>query len=57
MAFKDLFLPKLAHPDPEKRKQAVKKEKNIEILKRVIEKDDHPEVIDLAKQRITELRT
>ena len=56
MAFRDLFLPKIAHSNPEKRKEAVKEEKDIGLLKRVVENDDSAEVVELAKQRITELQ-
>lgn len=56
MAFKDLFLPKLVHSNPEKRKEAVRKERSIDILQRVIEKDENPEVVNLAKLRISQLK-
>jgi hypothetical protein len=55
MAFRDLFLPKIAHSNPEKRKEAVKEESDIGLLKRVVDNDDNTEVIELAKQRIAEL--
>ena len=57
MAFRDLFLPKIAHSNPEKRKEAVREEKDIGLLKRVVENDDSAEVIELARQRIAELQT
>ena len=57
MAFRDLFLPKIAHSNPEKRKEAIKQEKDISLLKRVVENDDSAEVIELARQRIAELQT
>ena len=57
MAFRDLFLPKIAHSNPEKRKEAIKQEKDIGLLKRVVENDDSAEVVELARQRITELKT
>jgi hypothetical protein len=56
MAFRDLFLPKIAHSNPEKRKEAVMEEKDVALLKRVVENDDHAEVVELAKQRIAELQ-
>jgi hypothetical protein len=37
MKFRDLFLPKPAHADPEVRKRAVRKEENVELLQKVIE--------------------
>ena len=57
MAFRDLFLPKIAHSNPEKRKEAVREEKDIGLLKRVVENDDSAEVVEMAKQRIAELQT
>ena len=56
MAFRDLFLPKIAHSNPEKRKEAVREEKDIGLLKRVVENDDSSEVVEVAKQRIAELQ-
>ena len=56
MAFRDLFLPKIAHSNPEKRKEAVREVKDIGLLKRVVENDDSAEVVELAKQRIAELQ-
>lgn len=56
MAFRDLFLPKIAHSNPEKRKDAVSEAEDIDLLKRVIENDDNAEVVELAKQRIAELQ-
>ena len=55
MAFRDLFLPKIAHSNPEKRKEAVKEESDIGLLKRVVDNDDNTEVVELAKQRIADL--
>jgi hypothetical protein len=55
MKFRDLFLPKIARSDPKVRKKAVKAESNTEILKQVINKDSHPEVIEAAKSRLKEL--
>ena len=56
MAFRDLFLPKIAHSNPEVRKKAVLKESNAELLKMVIENDRDPEVREVAKTRLQELR-
>ncbi len=52
MAFRDLFLPKIAHSNPEVRKKAVKDEKDKALLQRVIENDQDPEVVKTAKKRI-----
>ena len=57
MAFRDLFLPKLAHSNPEVRKKAVMSEIDKGVLQRVIENDQDPEVIETAKKRIEELTT
>jgi hypothetical protein len=56
MKFKDFFLPKIARSDPGMRKEAVREEINVELLKQVIEKDSDPEVRRLAQERIRELR-
>jgi len=55
--FRDLFLPKIAHSDPEKRKEAVREESDQTLLKKVIENDDNPEVRDEARKRLEELET
>ena len=56
MKFKDLFLPKIARSDPEIRKEAIREEVNVELLKQVVEKDSDPEVRRLAQERIRALR-
>jgi hypothetical protein len=56
MEFKDIFLPKIARSNPEVRKEAIRKEVNIELLKQVIEKDSDPGVCDCARMRIKELQ-
>ena len=56
MKFSDIFLPKIARSDPEVRKKAVANESNEKLLKQVIEKDSDPEVRELAKKRIEEIR-
>ena len=55
MKFSDLFLPKLARSNPETRKDAVRKEKSIPLLKKVAENDSDPSVRELAIERIQEL--
>ena len=57
MKFGDLFLPKIARSDPEVRKKAVRKEKNISLLKQVSKKDNDPEVRTLALKQIRKLGT
>ena len=55
MAFRDLFLPKIAHSNPEKRKEAIRSESDQGLLQRVIENDQDPEVVAEAKKRLEEL--
>jgi len=55
MKFGDLFLPKIARSDPEVRKKAVLKEKNVGLLKQVSEKDTDPEVRRLALEQLETL--
>ena len=55
MAFKDLFLPKIAHSNPQVRKQAVMKESDVGLLQRVIDNDKDPEVVETARQRLAEI--
>jgi hypothetical protein len=52
MKFRDLFLPKLAHSDPEGRKKAVRKEENVELLQKVIRNDEDPGVREIAQKQI-----
>ena len=55
MKFRDLFLPKLAHSDPEVRLKAVSSETNIEVLKKVTQNDGDSRVRELAQKRVEEL--
>jgi hypothetical protein len=55
MKFGDLFLPKIARSDPKVRKEAVRNETNAGLLKQVSEKDDDPEVRQLALKRLEAL--
>lgn len=57
MKFSDLFLPKIARSDPEIRKEAVRNEKNVQLLKNVSQKDSDPDVRNLALRRLDELST
>ena len=57
MKFSDLFLPKIARSDPEVRKEAVRNENNLELLKNVSKKDSDPDVRNLALRRLDELTT
>ena len=52
MAFKDFFLPKLAHSNPEVRKKAVQNETNTAVLQQVVKNDKDSEVVEVAKARL-----
>jgi hypothetical protein len=55
MKLRDLFLPKLAHSDPNVRKKAVLKEHDPGMLKKVVENDKSREVRGAAILRLREL--
>ena len=55
MAFRDLFLPKIAHSNPEVRKKAVMQESDAGLLQRVIDNDKDPEVVETARRRLSEI--
>ena len=56
MKFSDMFLPKIQRSDPESRKEAVKRARDVYLLKQVMEKDADPGVCREAKRRLQELR-
>jgi hypothetical protein len=56
MKFQDFFLPKISRSDPEVRKNAVREEIDVELLKQVMKKDADPEVRNLARERLHTLR-
>lgn len=56
MKFRDMFLPKIARSDPEMRKDAIREEINVELLKQVVAKDSDPAVVDVAISRLQELQ-
>ena len=55
MKFRDLFLPKIAHSNPEVRMEAVENEENAELLRKVVENDDDPQVVKAARKRLEAL--
>ena len=55
MKIGDLFLPKIARSNPEVRKEAVRQERNVGLLQQVSEKDEDPEVRQLALERLASL--
>ena len=57
MAFKDLFVPRIAHSNPEVRKKAVMRARDKNLLRQVIENDKDAEVRELAGRRLQEMST
>lgn len=55
MKFRDLFLPKIAHSNPDVRIEAIKTEENVELLKKVTQNDSDPRVVKAAQKRIEAL--
>jgi len=55
MAFKDLFVPRIAHSNPEVRKKAVMKTRDRNLLRQVIANDKDAAVRELASRRLQEL--
>ncbi len=55
MKFRDFFLPKIAHSNPEVRIGAVQSEENTELLQQVIANDDDPRVVEAARKRLEAL--
>ena len=55
MAFKDLFVPRIAHSNPEVRKKAVMRVRDKNLLRQVIENDGDAAVRELASRRLQEL--
>ena len=48
MKLRDFFVPRWDHSDPMVRKKAVEKMNNIELIKQIAERDEHPMVRDTA---------
>lgn len=55
MKFKDLFVAKWLHSDPDVRKEAVEKMKDVKLLKQIAEKDSNESVRRAAAARAGEL--
>ena len=55
MKFRDLFLPKIAHSNPDVRIKAIKDEEDVELLKKVTNNDSDPHVVKAAQSRIQAL--
>ncbi|MFZ7128417.1 MAG: hypothetical protein ACOWWM_19860 [Desulfobacterales bacterium] len=57
MKISDIFLPKIARSNPKVRKKAVMEEKNVQLLKKVVENDSNPEVRKAAQDRLKVLKS
>lgn len=55
MRFQDLFVPRWQHSNPDVRKNAVGKMKDIKLLTQISEMDEHQMVRDAAMTRLEEL--
>lgn len=55
MKIRDLFLPKIAHSNPDVRIKAIKDEEDVALLKKVTENDSDPRVVKAAQNRIQAL--
>ena len=52
MKFSDLFVPRFQHSNPEVRKQAILRLDDPKLLKQLAEKDDDPDVRQIAADRL-----
>ncbi len=55
MKLRDLFVPRWDHSDPMVRKKAVEKMNNIDLIKQIAERDEHPMVRDTAMAMLDRL--
>jgi hypothetical protein len=55
MKFRDIFLPKIAHSNPDVRIKAIETEENAELLEKVTQNDSDPRVVKAAKKRLEAL--
>jgi hypothetical protein len=55
MKFKDLFIPRWQHSNPEVRSQAVRRLRDTSLLKQISEMDDHQMVRDAALAQLEAL--
>ena len=55
MKFRDLFVPRWHHSNPEVRKNAIARIDNTELLMQIAEKDDDPEVRETASARLVKI--
>lgn len=55
MKLRDLFVPRWDHSDPMVRKKAVEKMDNVDLIKQIAERDEHPMVRDAATALLNRL--
>jgi hypothetical protein len=55
MKFRDLFVPRWYHSNPEVRKKAIARIENTGLLMQIAEKDDDPMVRDTASARLVQI--
>ena len=55
MGFRDFFVPKIAHSDPEVRKTAIATETDQVLLKNIVKLDKDPGVVECARKRLEEI--
>lgn len=56
MKFSDIFVPRWQNSNPEVRKRAVQRLKDIKLLEQIAEKDEDPDVCQLAASRLESLQ-
>ena len=56
MKFSDIFVPRWQNSNPEVRKRAVERIKDIKLLEQIAENDDDPSVCETAKIRLDGLQ-
>lgn len=56
MKFSDIFVPRWQNSNPEVRKRAVQRIKDIKLLEQIVEKDEDPGVCQMAARRLESLQ-
>ena len=56
MKFSDIFVPRWQNSNPEVRKQALERIKDIKLLEQIAEMDDDPGVCEAARLRLDSLQ-
>jgi len=57
MKFRDLFIPRWQNSNPNVRTKAIERISDINLLKQISERDEHPMVRDIAADRLAKLAT